>query len=85
MFKTLVGSLLLSTSAVEAKDNFRSTKSVKHCKKMNIVFIVADDQGNGDIGYNTPDDQKFYTPNLDSLAGSGIKLTRAYVGMLQHN
>ncbi|CAM9239616.1 unnamed protein product, partial [Ectocarpus fasciculatus] len=45
----------------------------------NILLIVADDQGNGDIGYNTPDDQKFHTPHIDAIANNGIKLSRMYV------
>ncbi|CAM9863165.1 unnamed protein product, partial [Ectocarpus fasciculatus] len=45
----------------------------------NILLIVADDQGNGDIGYNTPAGQKFHTPNLDAIAKDGIKLSRMYV------
>jgi len=43
----------------------------------NIIVILTDDQGWGDIGYNNPD--KVYTPNLDQLARNGATFTRHYV------
>jgi arylsulfatase A-like enzyme len=46
--------------------------------KPNIVFILADDLGYGDIG---PFGQKkIRTPNLELLAKSGMKLTAHYAG-----
>lgn len=41
-----------------------------------ILFIVSDDQGWRDIGYRNPAIQ---TPNLDKLAGEGVKLEHHYV------
>ena len=42
----------------------------------NIVFILADDLGWGDLScYGRPD---YATPNLDRLATEGVKLTNAY-------
>lgn len=42
----------------------------------NIVFILADDLGYGDLGcYGHPSAK---TPNLDSLARSGVRLTQHY-------
>jgi arylsulfatase A-like enzyme len=38
----------------------------------NVLLIVADDQGYGDIGFNG--NPRLDTPNLDALAASGIKL-----------
>ncbi len=44
----------------------------------NIVFILADDLGYGEVGYNG---QKIIrTPNVDRLAREGIILTRHYCG-----
>jgi len=44
----------------------------------NIVFIMADDLGYGDLGCYG---QKFIeTPNIDRLAGEGIRFTQAYAG-----
>ena len=43
----------------------------------NIIFIIADDVGYGDLGcYGA---QKVQTPNLDRLAGGGIRFTDAHV------
>ena len=46
-------------------------------KQPNIVHIVADDLGWKDVGFNGCADIK--TPNLDSLAADGAKLTQFYV------
>jgi arylsulfatase A-like enzyme len=46
-------------------------------KKPNIVFILADDLGYGDLGcYNK--ESKIPTPNLDRLAGEGMRFTDAH-------
>lgn len=44
----------------------------------NIVFIMADDLGFGEVG--AFGQQKIRTPNLDRLAAHGMKLTRHYSG-----
>jgi arylsulfatase A-like enzyme len=47
-------------------------------KKSNIIFVLADDAGYGDIG---PFGQKIiHTPTLDKLAAEGMKLTQHYAG-----
>ncbi len=44
--------------------------------KPNIIFIMADDMGWGDLScYGRPD---YQTPNLDKLATQGMKFTNAY-------
>lgn len=46
-------------------------------KKPNIIFIMADDMGYGDLGcYN--EDSKIPTPNMDALAAEGIRFTDAH-------
>lgn len=42
----------------------------------NIIFIVADDLGWNDVGWHNP---HIYTPNLDRLAATGVKLEQYYV------
>ena len=42
----------------------------------NVLVIVTDDQGWGDIGYHNP---AVYSPNLDALARSGARFTQHYV------
>lgn len=44
----------------------------------NIIYIMCDDMGYGDLGcYGQP---YISTPNIDSLARSGIRFTQAYAG-----
>jgi arylsulfatase A-like enzyme len=44
----------------------------------NIIYILADDLGYGDLGSYGQD--RFATPRLDQLAGNGIRFTRHYAG-----
>jgi arylsulfatase A len=48
--------------------------------KPNIIFILADDYGVGEVGCYGGDNYK--TPNIDSLAKSGMRYTRAYTAAL---
>ena len=43
----------------------------------NLIYIIADDMGYGDIGAMNPESQ-IPTPNLDRLAGEGILFTDAH-------
>src|SRR5918993_2465451 len=66
----LIGALILLSSSAP-------TDAVQQ-RKPNIVFILADDLGYGDIG---PYGQRhILTPNLDRLAAQGLKFTNAYAG-----
>ena len=47
-------------------------------KKPNIIYILADDMGYGDVGVYGQ--QKIKTPNIDKLANEGIKFTDHYSG-----
>ncbi|CAN5793240.1 hypothetical protein BH11VER1_BH11VER1_23950 [soil metagenome] len=47
------------------------------CAKPNVIFIVADDMGNADTGFQGSKD--IPTPNLDALAHSGVRCTNGYV------
>lgn len=44
--------------------------------KPHILLIIADDFGYNDIGYHG---SEIKTPNLDKLAGEGVKLENYYV------
>jgi len=47
-------------------------------EKPNILFIMCDDMGYGDLGcYGQP---YINTPNIDSLANHGVRFTQAYAG-----
>ncbi|MFT4033588.1 MAG: arylsulfatase [Siphonobacter sp.] len=47
-------------------------------KKPNIVFILADDLGYGDVGFNGQ--KRIKTPNIDRLAREGMQFTQFYAG-----
>jgi len=47
-------------------------------KKPNIIYILADDLGYGDLGCFGQ--KKIKTPNLDRMAAEGMRLTRHYSG-----
>tara|TARA_Y100001980_G_C14556904_1_gene353120 strand:- start:105413 stop:106924 length:1512 start_codon:yes stop_codon:yes gene_type:complete len=44
-------------------------------QKPNVIVIITDDQGWGDIGYNNPN---VYTPNMDKLAAGGATFVNHY-------
>src|SRR5262245_56418710 len=44
----------------------------------NILFIIADDLGYGDLGCYGQ--QRLLTPNIDRLAKEGMRFTQAYSG-----
>lgn len=46
--------------------------------KPNIIFIMADDLGYGDLGCYGQ--EKIQTPNIDALASEGMRFTQAYAG-----
>jgi arylsulfatase A len=46
-------------------------------KKPNIVFIMADDMGIGDVGCYNPD-SKIPTPNMDKASEQGVRFTDAH-------
>ena len=49
-------------------------------RKPNIVFILADDYGTGEVGSYGADNYK--TPNIDELARGGIRFIHAYTAPL---
>ena len=49
-----------------------------HRQRPNIVFILCDDMGYGDLAcYGQP---YIDTPNIDRLAAQGMRFTQAYAG-----
>ncbi|MEW6303473.1 MAG: arylsulfatase [Verrucomicrobiota bacterium] len=55
-----------------------ATSAATASQRPNIVFLLADDLGYGDIG--AFGQTKIRTPNLDRLAADGMKLTQHYAG-----
>lgn len=55
-----------------------SSAQTPNARKPNIIFILADDLGYGDVGcYGQT---KIKTPNIDRLAAQGMRFTQAYAG-----
>ncbi|WP_139957017.1 arylsulfatase [Flavicella sediminum] len=55
-----------------------SSQKKKKPSKPNIIYILADDLGIGDL--STYGQKKFQTPNIDAMAAQGMKFTQHYSG-----
>lgn len=55
----------------------QTNKQVTHIKKPNVILILADDLGYGDIAIHQ-NNPKISTPVLDSLVNAGISFTNAH-------
>ena len=53
------------------------SSALAQSRQPNIVIILADDMGYGDVSYNGCPD--YQTPNIDSIASNGILCTNGYV------
>jgi len=65
---------------VSCKNSSQTIKKevVKENKNPNIIYILADDLGYGDLSLTGQD--KFDTPNIDKLAAEGMVFTQHYSG-----
>jgi arylsulfatase A len=70
MTNKLISTLLIAGVA--------STAQAQHTERPNIIFILADDLGYGDIGCYGQ--QIIKTPNIDKLASEGMLFTQHYSG-----
>ena len=69
LFSLVSGTLILSGLSANAQ---------KNNTKPNILFILCDDMGYGDLGcYGQP---YIRTPHLDAMASEGMRFTQAYAG-----
>jgi arylsulfatase A-like enzyme len=71
--------LLLATLGTHAAPaNYTQMMQAKKAGKPNIIFILADDLGYGDLGCYGQ--KRIRTPRLDRLAGEGTRFTHHYAG-----
>lgn len=77
MKKILSPSILIGIAAASPYSSMYSQKEME-AKQPNIVFILADDLGYGDLGCYGQ--EKIETPNIDQLAQNGIRFTQFYAG-----
>lgn len=74
--RKFIGSIAGGAALLLPHDKFTLAKSSPRPSRPNVVFILADDLGWGDLScYGRPD---YRTPNLDLLASQGIRFTDAY-------
>lgn len=73
------GRALLGLAAllVAAPGDGQAAERRQPAKKPNIVILLADDMGYGDLGFQGGRD--IPTPNLDALAAGGVRCTNGYV------
>ena len=79
VFLKRLGTLAASTGAISFLSRLLNAEetSRSEAKRPNIIFIMADDMGYGDLGcYNKK--SKIPTPNMDRLAKEGIRFTDAH-------
>ena len=74
-FRTLLRSAALGLGLLAAWPN--AAMADHHEAKPNILFILADDLGYGDVGCYNPE-AKAPTPNIDRLAREGMRFTDAH-------
>ena len=67
-YSLLTGTLLLAVTTLQAKES----------KHPNIIFIMCDDMGYGDLGCYGQ--RYIQTPHIDRLASEGMRFTQAYAG-----
>jgi arylsulfatase A len=73
LFRIFIGGLCV----LSAPSLSRAAESVSG-PRPNIIVILADDLGWGDVGFNGRKD--YITPNLDRLASQGLRFTRWHTG-----
>lgn len=59
-------------------NNTKHSDENKHIQRPNIIYILADDLGYGDLSINGQ--KKFKTPNIDKLAEEGVLFSQHYSG-----
>ena len=78
MKKTFFLTGIISIIIVMASCSTKSGQEENETRKPNIIYILADDLGYGEVGCYGQ--QKIETPHIDALADIGMKFTQHYSG-----
>ena len=70
--------LLFFFTFVSLHDGIAQNRNRNNCKSPNIIYILADDLGYGDLGCYGQ--KHIETPNIDKLAATGMRFTQHYSG-----
>ncbi|MEG3766826.1 arylsulfatase [Alteromonas sp. 14N.309.X.WAT.G.H12] len=73
-FNLVLAALLCAGCAQESKDT-EGMVDTHHPERPNVLFIMVDDLGYGDVGYQG---SEIKTPNIDALAAQGTVLKHGY-------
>ena len=76
--KTLLLTGIVAGTCITPYINAANNKKSSQPKRPNVVFIIADDLGYGDL--SCYGQEKFRTPNIDKLAQEGLRFTQCYSG-----
>lgn len=77
-FTTSFSVAVLLLNGCQSSDNSKISPISKNDKKPNVIFIITDDQGYGDIAsHGNP---YIETPNIDKLYKESVRLTDFHVG-----
>ena len=78
LFFTLLSLLGYLVACTVTEPTLATSKLELPSKKPNIIFILADDLGYGELGCYGQ--KKIETPHIDALAKTGMKFTQHYSG-----
>ena len=73
----IAGLFIVATIVAVARDA-RPASTTSDSRKPNIIFIMADDLGYGDLGCYGQ--KQIKSPNIDQMAAEGLRFTQAYAG-----
>ncbi len=74
----LISSYILMIVLLSCQPSKKKNEVVKKTKQPNIIYILADDLGYGDLGVYGQ--QKIKTPHIDKMANEGLVFTNHYAG-----
>jgi arylsulfatase A-like enzyme len=75
---TFAGLVALAIAQATCSSLWASTSSLAPGQRPNIIFIMADDLGYGDLGCYGQN--VIQTPHIDALARAGMRFTQCYAG-----